>query len=110
MKILVTGATGFVGRHVINELLKYDHEIIAAVRNKHSVKTFPDKVKLIELDLTNLRDKNYYLAFDQPDILIHLAWEGLPNYKDQLHLSNLPSHAGFLDNIIFYGLQNVVVT
>ncbi len=29
MKILVTGATGFVGRHVITELLKYDHEIIA---------------------------------------------------------------------------------
>ncbi len=34
MKILVTGATGFVGRHVVNELLKQGHEIIGTTRDR----------------------------------------------------------------------------
>ncbi|MDB5199928.1 MAG: NAD(P)-dependent oxidoreductase [Chitinophagaceae bacterium] len=111
MKILVTGATGFVGRHVINELLKYDHEIIAAVRNKDALITHRGKVKIIEFDLANLQDKNYYFELNQPDILIHLAWQGLPNYKEIFHVAkNLPTHSAFLKNMIENGLQNLVVT
>ncbi|MGI8583196.1 MAG: NAD-dependent epimerase/dehydratase family protein [Chitinophagaceae bacterium] len=112
MKILVTGATGFVGSHVINELLKYDHQIIAAVRNKSSAKEFPDKIKIIEFNLDNLEpDKNYFTEAGEPDLLIHLAWQGLPNYKEKFHLEkNLPAHSKFLKNIIENGLQNVVVT
>jgi dTDP-6-deoxy-L-talose 4-dehydrogenase (NAD+) len=112
MKILVTGATGFVGSHVINELLKYDHQIIIAVRNKNSVKHLQDKIKVIEFDLDNLQsNKNYFSESGKPDLLIHLAWQGLPNYKEKFHLEkNLPSHSAFLKNIVSNGLQNLVVT
>lgn len=112
MKILVTGATGFVGTHVITELLKYDHEIIASVRNKNFLKNTQERVKAIELDLDNLdTGKNYFIESGQPDLLIHLAWQGLPNYKESFHLEkNLPSHTAFLKNIIDNGLQNLVVT
>ena len=112
MKILVTGATGFVGSHVINELLKYDHEIIAAVRNKTSTTNLTDKIKIIELDLDNLNPiKNYFLESGKPDVLIHLAWQGLPNYKEKFHIEkNLPSHFAFLKNMVDNGLQNLVVT
>ncbi len=110
MKILVTGATGFIGHHVINELLKYKHEIIAAVR-KNTVQ-LPSKVKSIEIDLDNLDSyKNYFSKTEEPDILIHLAWQGLPNYKEQFHLEkNLPTHAAFLKNMVDNGLQNLAVT
>ncbi len=112
MKILVTGATGFVGQHVITELLKYNHQIIAAVRNKSSLKDQQDKIKIIEFDFDRLQtDKNYFSEFDNPDLLIHLAWQGLPNYKEAFHLEkNLPSHTAFLKNMIDNGLQNVVIT
>ena len=112
MKILVTGANGFVGRHVINELLKYDHQIIAAVRNKTSLTELEDKIKIIEFDLDNLQSrKNYFSELNSPDLLIHLAWQGLPNYKESFHLEkNLPSHSAFLKNMIENGLQNLVVT
>jgi nucleoside-diphosphate-sugar epimerase len=112
MKILVTGATGFIGSHVINELLKYDHQIIIAVRNKNSVKHLQDKIKVIEFDLDNLQsNKNYFSESGKPDLLIHLAWQGLPNYKEKFHLEkNLPSHSAFLKNIVSNGLQNLVVT
>ena len=112
MKILVTGGTGFVGQHVINELLKYDHQIIAALRDKTSTTNLPGKIKTVALDLDNLNPiKNYFLESGKPDLLIHLAWQGLPNYKEKFHLEkNLPSHSAFLKNMVNNGLQNLVVT
>nr|MBA3674661.1 NAD-dependent epimerase/dehydratase family protein [Chitinophagaceae bacterium] len=112
MKILVTGATGFVGKYVIKELLKYDHQIIATVRNKNSVTHLQNKIKFIEIDLDNIAsDKNYFSESGNPDLLIHLAWQGLPNYKEAFHLEkNLPSHTAFLKNMVDNGMQNVVVT
>lgn len=112
MKILITGATGFVGRHVINELLKYDHKIIAGVRNKTSLSDLQGKLNVIEFDLDNLQPgKNYFSETGSPDLLIHLAWQGLPNYKEAFHLEkNLPSHVAFLKSMVVNGLQNLVVT
>ena len=112
MKILITGATGFVGRHVINELLKYDHQIIAVVRDKDLITLLSEAIKIIELDLDNLqKDKNYFSELSSPDLLLHLAWQGLPNYKEKFHLEkNLPSHSAFLKNMVANGLQNLVVT
>jgi len=110
MKVLVTGATGFVGRYVVSELLKYDHEIISARRNKN-LSTI-DKVNLIFFDLEKLdSNKNYFEYFGAPDLLIHLAWQGLPNYKSLFHFEkNLPQHYSFLKNIIENGLKKLVVT
>lgn len=34
MKILVTGATGFLGKYVIDELLAHDYSIVAFGRNE----------------------------------------------------------------------------
>ena len=110
MKILVTGATGFVGQHVINELLKHDHELIAAVRNDPG--DLPVKIKTLSLDLDNPDvNKNYFSETGKPDLLIHLAWQGLPNYKEKFHLEkNLPSHSAFLKNMVDNGLRNLAVT
>jgi dTDP-6-deoxy-L-talose 4-dehydrogenase (NAD+) len=110
MKILVTGATGFMGNHVIKELLKYEHEIIAAGRTNST--DLPRNINTIKLDLDNIDpNKNYFTETGKPDLLIHLAWQGLPNYKEKFHLEkNLPSHALFLKNIVDNGLKNLVVT
>ncbi|MGH2645989.1 MAG: NAD-dependent epimerase/dehydratase family protein [Ginsengibacter sp.] len=110
MKILVTGATGFVGRYVINVLLKYDHTIIAAGRNKNLFEN--KKINFISFDLDKLdSNKNYFEYFTQPDLLIHLAWQGLPNYKSLFHFeNNLPAHYSFLKNMVVSGLKNMVVT
>ncbi|MEJ7822559.1 MAG: NAD(P)-dependent oxidoreductase, partial [Chitinophagaceae bacterium] len=110
MKILVTGATGFVGKHVIKELLKYEHEIIATERTNSA--DLPRKINTIKLDLDKMDpNKNYFSETGEPDLLIHLAWQGLPNYKEKFHLEkNLPSHSVFLKNIVDNGLQNLVVT
>jgi len=110
MKILITGASGFVGRHVVNELLKYDHEIIIAGRNKNLFTN--KKVNFIFFDLEKLDlNKDYFEYFNTPDLLIHLAWQGLPNYKSLFHFeNNLPQHYSFLKSMIVNGLKNLVIT
>ena len=51
MKILVTGANGFVGQALIERLLEQGHEVTALVRSKKKTKKNLDHVKLIEGDL-----------------------------------------------------------
>lgn len=111
MKILVTGATGFIGNYVVEELLKYEHKIIAS-SIEHSQQIYfnwIEKVDYIQADL-NEDKKDWFSFFEEPDMLIHLAWEGLPNYKELFHIErNLPSNYCFLKNIIENGLEKVVV-
>jgi nucleoside-diphosphate-sugar epimerase len=113
-KVLVTGATGFIGIYVIKELLKHDVEIIATSSNEEKAKQqlWFDDVKYIPFDFAHLDSTiNYFLYFNEPDIVIHLAWEGLPNYKSSFHIeTNLPRHESLLENLIQNGVKDITVT
>ncbi len=111
MKILVSGATGFIGRYVVKELLKSGHTIVAAT-SKVDAQVSSTDINYVFLDLDNIDpDENYFSYFGEPDMLIHLAWQGLPNYKSLFHFEkNLVSHYAFLKNIITNGLKKLVGT
>ncbi|MBV9961142.1 MAG: NAD(P)-dependent oxidoreductase [Parafilimonas sp.] len=114
MKILITGATGFVGNHVINELIKHNVDIIATSSNQEKAKQqlWFENVKYIPFKFENYdANTNYFLYFNEPDIVIHLAWEGLPNYKSEFHIKeNLPKHKALLKNLIENGVKDLTVT
>ncbi len=112
MKVLVTGATGFIGRYVANELLRHEHHVIATSRNLDKARSYEwfSQVEYIPCDL-NVAQENFFQFFQQPDLLIHLAWEGLPNYKDLFHFEkNLFPNYQFLKNMLEHGLKHIVVT
>lgn len=111
MKVLVTGATGFIGNYVVDELLKYKFDVIASgIEPKKEIHPkWLNKIVYIKADL-NEKKKNWFLLFNKPDVLIHLSWQGLPNYKDLFHIErNLPNNYFFLKNMIENGLKKVVV-
>jgi len=111
MKILITGSTGFIGQHVVSWLIKNSYNVIASStrEDKASVFAWYNKVEFLPGNYY-LHDENYYLKFDKPDILIHLAWNGLPNYTELFHMEkNLPAEIKFLSSFIQSGHTKVVV-
>lgn len=113
-KILVTGATGFIGHYVVTELLHKGYHVIASSAHVEKAKAAPwyGAVTYIPCDFEHFDPAtDYHQYFGKPDRLIHLAWEGLPNYKSPSHLEvNYPRHASFLKNLVSHGLEDVTVT
>jgi dTDP-6-deoxy-L-talose 4-dehydrogenase (NAD+) len=61
----------------------------------------------------NLNDQetDYYTFFKRPEAMIHLCWEGLPNYNSILHTEkNLPVNYYFIKNMIQNGLSDITIT
>lgn len=113
MKILVTGASGFIGNYVLDYLVNNtNHKVIATSRNKEKVKDkmWYSKVQFLEANLYSNKS-NFFEFFDNPDMLIHFAWSNLPNYNKSFHITeNLVKDIHFLENILDHGLKQLVVT
>lgn len=110
MNVWVTGATGFVGRHVIQRLAMEGHDVTAIARSAERAAAMPwrNEVEFVSCDLADHSDllQNHPL----PDVLIHLAWQGLPNYKSFFHIgTNLRDHLAFLYNAAAVGISQIMV-
>ena len=112
-KILVTGATGFIGHYVIGQLLARNCQVIATATSSDKAADQPwySKVTFIPFRIGQQQPGSLYDYFQRPDAMIHLAWQGLPNYKSAFHVEvNLPQQYAFLSSLINEGLTDLTVT
>ena len=72
-KILITGANGFIGKHLV-KLLK-NKNIICVISQKLKYK---NSIKFIHLNLFDYKKVNEIITKEKPKVLIHLAWETEP--------------------------------
>jgi len=107
MKIAVTGASGFIGRNVVAALARDgDVELVASSRSAGG--TLPPGVQHVSLDMA--APEGAYDRLGRPDVVVHLAWNGLPNYRSLHHFeTELPAQYRFLRGLIDDGLSRLVV-
>lgn len=110
MKIAVTGATGFIGRHVVAELDRRSLSAVLVSRSSAGIPATSDRHRVVTCDIGD-PPVDVFDALGRPDALIHLAWGGLPNYTSLHHFeSELPMHYTFVKRLIESGLRNCVMT
>ncbi|MHA6125920.1 NAD-dependent epimerase/dehydratase family protein [Pseudomonas fluorescens group sp. PF-1] len=112
MKVLVTGATGFVGRHLVAALLARGGEVRAVARNANTAQGMPwiKDVEFIAADI-HAADVDVVALTEGVDVLAHLAWPGLPNYQGLFHFEhNLMADYRFIKSVVEAGVKHVLVT
>lgn len=86
MKIFVTGGSGFIGRHLIREL--EGHQILTLTRKKPAWGSSAGVDWIVgDLEQTDLWESR--LSKFSPEVCVHLAWEGLPNYSKEISERNV---------------------
>ena len=104
MKILVTGANGFLGRGVVKQLLDDGMEVIATDLSTDLV---DKRAKHISCDLFTIKEPYDY--FEQPDVVLHMAWRDGFVHNSNNHIIDLPKHHGFLLKLFKSNVKSVAV-
>lgn len=91
MRVLVTGANGYLGQGIVKHLLNSGNEVVAS---DFRVNNIDARAIKRPCELFSIEDP--YSYFNQPDVLLHLAWrDGFVHYSDA-HIDDLPKHYHFI--------------
>ncbi len=103
---MLTGVTGFIGGYVLEELLSRGHNVTAMTRAPFHQESVNYKNLVFDFHVDDLT-----LLKNLPKTIIHLAWAGLPNYKENFHLKeNLPAQKNFIERLVNLGCDNITIT
>jgi nucleoside-diphosphate-sugar epimerase len=77
-RVLLTGASGFVGRHCLPALAVRGYEVHAVSAKARTPADVPDGVRWHQVDLLDAARVSSLLAQVQPTHLLHCAWYAIP--------------------------------
>ena len=102
MKILVTGANGYLGMGIVRQLLKNNQTVVATDYRTDNIN---HKAIIKKADIFSIQDP--YEFFEKPDILLHLAWKNGFVHNAFSHLEEIPNHYIFIKKLVDSGIKQV---
>lgn len=104
-KVLVTGANGYIGRHVVTELINRGTTVIAVDTNTERLSP---NANPITNDIFS-GESDFYQKIGSPDVCIHLAWKDSFSHNSDSHMTFLSHHFNFVNDLINAGLPHLTV-
>lgn len=106
MKILVTGANGYIGRHVVKHLLDAGLEVIACDIKFDDVDA---RARCLEYNIFETVSKSVFEELGAPDVCLHMAWRNGFTHNASTHMGDLSGHFNFLTAMVDGGLNRLAV-
>ncbi|MBI4248169.1 MAG: NAD(P)-dependent oxidoreductase [Elusimicrobia bacterium] len=98
MRVLVTGGTGFIGRHVVSQLAGQGHRLLVLTRRGLGRAAEPSaKVAFCRASLARLGAAKSAIRKFSPQACVHLAWQGIPDYSARVSRINLRQSINLID-------------
>ena len=104
-KVLVTGANGYIGRHVVQKLLELGSEVYVSDFNFEGL----DERAIRVTTPTFGDEENLFEKLGKPDVCIHMAWRNGFVHNADSHIVDLPQHYEFIKNMLDGGLKQIIV-
>ena len=102
MRILITGANGYLGSGIVKAILDNGNEVIAV---DLKIDHIDDRAEKMACDLFAVEEPFNY--FGKPDALLHLAWrDGFVHYSNA-HIDDLPKHYSFIKRMAESGCKHI---
>lgn len=105
MKILVTGANGYLGTGVVEQLCDDGKTVVAACHSRTDI--VDKRAEIKQCDIYRL--DNPYAFFGKPDVLLHMAWRNGFVHNDPSHIEDLPKHYAFIKKMLDEGCKHIAV-
>ncbi|KSW20192.1 NAD(P)-dependent oxidoreductase [Cellulomonas sp. B6] len=106
-RVLVTGAAGYIGRHVVHALVARGADVVAVDRHGALDET-GTRVTVTHHDIFS--DTQTLLdEVGHVDVLVHLAWEAGFVHDSPVHMLRLSDHVRFLDAVAAAGTTRIAV-
>lgn len=115
MRVFITGATGFAGSHLVDQLLADGHEIVTLVHAETSLQDLPDSPQIREVvgNLLDVEGLKTAVSNAKPDVIYHLAGQASPQRSWVIPGATLAVNsvgtANLLDAAVAYGRPRVVI-
>jgi len=108
MKILITGATGFIGKQTSKRFIELGHEVVCAGRSLDKLDSLKTKAKISYLDITDRESVNKLIFENKPDLLIHCAASVINKDLDNLRRTNVGGTRNVLDACFKNKIERVI--
>jgi len=112
MSILVTGGAGYIGSHVVKDLIENDYDVITVDNLKKGHKKAVLGGKLIVGDITDSEFLKEVFSYNEIEAVVHLAadslvGESMENPGKYYH-NNFDNGIKLLDVMLEHGVKNIV--